>query len=123
MGRPKAAENCKILPWLSANHPPSDKRFIQIGNSLLLSKKYQALHDTSRTLYECLAMESGGKRFVKLSRRQAEKKYGIKEATYTRAKKELIEKGFIRIKDNTGRYETNCFEFIDDWKNKNPVSD
>lgn len=68
-------------------------------------------------------MESGGSKLAKLSRSQAEKKYGIKPATYIRGKNELIAKGFIRIAENTGRYETNCFEFIDDWKSKNLVSD
>ena len=123
MGRPKAAENCKIKPWLSAKRPPSEKRFTQVGNSLLLDKKFQSLLDSSKNLYLCLAMESGGSKFVKLSRQQAKKRYGIAPATYSRCKRELIEKGFIRIAENTGRYETNCFEFIDDWLSKNLVSD
>ncbi len=72
-------------------------------------------------LYICLAMESGGKPFAKLSRGNA-KKYGFSPATYSRAVKQLIQAGFVKIAEDTGRYETNRFEFTNDWKSKSPVS-
>ena len=51
-----------ILPWLSARADNTEKRFIQPGNSLLLSPAFQSLSPGSRYLYLCMAMESGGRR-------------------------------------------------------------
>ena len=51
-----------IVPALSANVDNKEKRFIQVGNSLLLSKQFHALSTGSRFLYFCMAMESGGRK-------------------------------------------------------------
>ncbi len=116
-------KRASVLPWFSAQWDTAGEHYIQIADSLVQSKKFQSLRDSSKILYFCLGTEARGKRTVKLSRKQAEKKYGIKPATYSRSKNELIEEGLIRIVPDTGRYETNCFEFLLDWKNKNHVSD
>lgn len=50
-----------IVPALSAKVDNKEKRFIQVGNSLLLSKQFHALSTGSRFLYFCMAMERGGK--------------------------------------------------------------
>ena len=50
-----------IVPALSAKVDNKEKRFIQVGNSLLLSKQFHALSTGSRFLYFCMAMESGGR--------------------------------------------------------------
>ena len=49
-----------IVPALSAK-VDNKKRFIQVGNSLLLSKQFHALSTGSRFLYFCMAMESSGR--------------------------------------------------------------
>ena len=51
-----------IVPALSAKVDNKEKRFIQVGNSLLLSKQFHALGTGSRFLYFCMAMESGGRK-------------------------------------------------------------
>mgnify|MGYP006939728924 CR=1 FL=1 len=48
-----------LLPHLSAKVDNKEKRFIQVGNSLLLSKQFHALSTGGRFLYFCMAMESG----------------------------------------------------------------
>lgn len=48
-----------IVPALSAKVDNKEKRFIQVGNSLLLSKQFHALSTGSRFLYFRMAMESG----------------------------------------------------------------
>lgn len=50
-----------IKPWLSARLDCKEGRFIQVGNSLLLSKEFQALTAGARFLYLCMTMESGGR--------------------------------------------------------------
>ena len=117
MPRKKAAYQADIRPWLSARNDCREGRFLQIGNSLLLSRAFQNLTANARFLYLCLAMEAGGKRDVIISRSHAQK-YGVKQSTFSRSIKELSESGFIRIDESRGRYETNRFEFISDWKIK-----
>lgn len=48
-----------IVPALSAKVDNKEKRFIQVGNSLLLSKQFHALSTGSRFLYFRMAMGSG----------------------------------------------------------------
>lgn len=93
-------------------------RFIQIGNSLLLSKKYQALSGKTQSLYFALAMEAGGKPIVELSHGAAERKYGIVRSTYDRAIKELVATGFFEqvIGEDRSQFATNVFRFSLAWK-------
>lgn len=65
-----------IVPALSAKVDNKGKRFIQVGNSQLLSKQFYALSTGSRFLYFCMAMESGGRKNFILPQKDA-KKYGI----------------------------------------------
>ncbi len=60
-----------IVPPLSANVDNKEKRFIQVGNSLLLSKQFHALSTGSRFLYLCMAMESGGRKDFILPQKDA----------------------------------------------------
>lgn len=94
-------------------------RFIQIGNSLLLSKRFQALSPLARYVYLALAMEAGGKDVVSLSHSQAGK-YGIKPSGYDNAIRQLKVGGFIRLDDGLGRLETNRFRFVRDWQQRAP---
>ena len=96
MGRRKAAQNCAILPWLSGKADGREGRFLQIGNSLLLDKRFHALSSGARYLYLCLSMESGGKKLVQFSRGTTAKKYGIPKNSFTRQIDELVEHGFVR---------------------------
>ena len=118
--RYKSAKNVPIRPWLSAREDCREGRFIQVGNSLLLSKRFQALKANSRLLYIALAMESGGQPQVTLSHGGAERKYGISRSTYDRAVKELIEAGFIKqeLDEFRSQFRTNEFSFINTWKTK-----
>ena len=63
-----------MRPWLSANVDCKDGRFIQVGNSFLLSKRVQALSAGARITYLCMAMESGGKPTFEFPKAAAEKK-------------------------------------------------
>ena len=60
-----------IVPALSAKVDNKEKRFIQVGNSLLLSKQFHALSAGSRFLYFHMAMESGGRKNFILPQKDA----------------------------------------------------
>lgn len=120
MPRRKAAEHCKILPWLSARIDGKEKRFLQIGNSLLLSEQMKSLGTGARYLYLCMAMEAGGNREFVFPEASA-KKYGIARNSFDRFKSQLLAAGLIRLKDS-GRTtrEKNVYEFRVDWQTKPP---
>lgn len=120
MSRRKSAKNVPISPWLSAREDCREGRFIQVGDTLLVSKRFQALKPNSKMLYFALAMDSGGKAKVKLSHGAAERKYGISSTTYDRAIKDLIDGGFIRqeLDEYRSQFRTNEFTFVNDWKKR-----
>lgn len=116
MGRHKAAQNCNILPWVSGKADCKEGRFIQIGNSLLLSKEYQALSPGAGRLYLCMAMESGGHRRFEFPE-ETIKKYGIAPRSARRYIEELIEHRFIIcISSGKNTRTNNEYEFFLDWK-------
>ena len=118
MSRRKSAKNVPISPWLSAREDCREGRFIQVGNSLLLSKTFQALPAKTQSVYFALAMEAGGKQSVRFSHGDAERKYGIAPTTYDRSIKELDATGFVRqeLDEFRSQYRKNEFVFINDWK-------
>ena len=102
-----------LLPWLTANPSGySDKRFVQVGNSLFLHKQFQVLKDSSRWLYLCLADESGGQRSVRFTHSVAEK-YGFNRNTFDSCIKELISVKLIeRVEDDErAQFAANVFRF------------
>lgn len=66
-----------IVPALSAKVDNKEKRFIQVGNSLLLSKQFHALSTGSRFLYFRMAMESGGRKNFILPQKDAKMAHGV----------------------------------------------
>jgi len=89
----------EVSPWLSANVDPKEKRFIQPGNSLLLSKRFQYLSIGARYLYLCMAMECAGHRNFVFPQ-SAAIKYGFSPTSFWRYKNELSEKHFIKVCSN-----------------------
>ena len=66
-----------IVPALSSKVDNKEKRFIQVENSLLLSKQFHALSTGSRFLYFCMAMESGGRKNFILPQKDAKMAHGV----------------------------------------------
>lgn len=108
-----------LLPWLSTKSDFKDRRFVQVGNSLLLDKNFQALSAGARWLYICLADESGGEREVKFPHGAA-RKYGFAASSFDRYIKELREKGFVELTGGVGygRFKANVYRFSFEWKAK-----
>ena len=113
MARKKGA----LLPWLSAKLDGTEKRFIQVGNSLFFNQAFQQLNAGSQMLYLRMAIESGGKREVTFSRKTAEK-YGIPRNSFSRQIKELKEAGFIEdsMEGNLWQFKPSVYRFSFIWK-------
>lgn len=107
-----------IAPWLSANPDCKEGRFIQCGNSLLLSKTFQKLSKGAMHTYFCMAMESGGKRDF-IFPLTAAKKYGISKNSLVRHVCELAEAGFITVSSGKVVRQPNLYSFALAWKGLN----
>ena len=123
--RPKSAKHCKILPWLSARTDNTEGRFIQVGNSLLLSHRdndtgketnnFIKLSSGAKLLYLAMALESGGRKQYEFPLKAAHK-YGIPSTSLRRGVRELKEAGFIRYQSGKTARLPNLYEFCLDWK-------
>lgn len=121
----KTAKKCKIDPWLSARLDCSEGRFIQVGNSLFLSRKdeetgaeknvFLQLNSGARFLYLCMTLEAGGRRDFVFPLK-ASKKYGLSETTFRRGVSALIEKGLITKKSGKTVRLPNLYQFSFNWK-------
>ena len=120
MPRRKAAPNCSIQFWLSAKQDCREGRFVQVGNSLLLSSEFQQLSMGARSIYFCMAMEAGGRRNFTFPQAAA-KKYGIPARSMRRYLQELIDAGFIEV-EASGRWtrESNSCLFSMKWRQHEP---
>lgn len=104
-----------LLPWLSGKADGREKRFIQLGNSLLLSEKFQSLSAGARMLYCCMALESGGKRgfIFPLS---CAKKYGFCSSSLRRYITEMETSGFLYRNSLKNLRIPNEYAFSFEWK-------
>lgn len=114
---PRRRSGGLLLPWLSARLDGKEGRFVQIGNSLLLDKRFQALSAGARQLYICIALESGGKQEVEFPHGAA-RKYGFASTSFDRYVKELQNHGFLEKvgAGNFWQYAPSVFRFSVSWK-------
>lgn len=104
-----------LSPWLSEREDGCEKRFIQVGNTLLLSKAFQRLKPGARQLYLCMAMEAGGRRDF-LFPQAAAKKYGFAPRTFWEYVRELEEHRFILCRSMRNLRRPNEYRFSFVWK-------
>lgn len=109
----------EVSPWLSANPDSKEKRFIQPGNSLLLSKRFQQLSIGARYLYLCMALECAGRKEFIFPQKSA-KKFGFSPTSFWRYKSELEEHQFIKVCSNKNLRIANDYEFDFSWKTLPP---
>lgn len=113
---PKRKTGGVMVPWLSARLDSKEGRFLQIGNSFLLSKEVQNLSNGALIVYLAMALEAGGRREFRFPRTAAAK-YGIGETSLGRHVKELVAAGFIEV-EFSGRFARtpNLYRFSLRWK-------
>ncbi|MCC8129215.1 MAG: hypothetical protein LIO51_04665 [Clostridiales bacterium] len=116
-GRKSGRQKGELLPWLSAKPDNIDRRFLQVGNSVMLSKTLQSLSAGARWLYFALSMEAAGKREVLFTHSSAQK-YGIPGSSFDRQILELKWAGFVESvpDENQAQYSPNRFKFCYSWK-------
>ncbi len=110
-----------LQPWLSAKVDCEEKRFVQIGNSLLLSPQFQSLSAGARCCYLCMAMEAGPRREFRLPK-SAAKKYGIPHSSLCRYIRELEAGGWIEVYSMKRLRKPNEYRFVLAWKGVHPPS-
>ena len=118
MPKHKAASQCKISGWMSANSDCREKAFLQVGVSLLTSKVYRKLPDAAKTVYLAMCAEAGKNREFRFSRGIA-KNYGFEdERRYYRGVEALVAAGFIETVAEPGaaQYAPSKFRFSFAWK-------
>lgn len=115
MGRRRS--NAVIVPWLSARADNREKRFIQVGDTLLHSPSFKGLHAGAQHLYFCMAMESAGRRYFQFPTAAASK-YGISSSSFWNYVQELTDKGFILCRSNKNLRKPNDYSFTEAWKAK-----
>lgn len=108
-----------LSPWVTAKPDGMEKRFIQIGDTLVYHPAWLALSAGAKVLYLYMCMESGGKNEFKIPQRM----YGrfTTKPTFQKSKNELIRAGFIEIAHNGANTRTeNIYRFCFDWKSRPP---
>ena len=108
-----------LSPWVTAKPDGMEKRFIQIGDTLVYHPAWLALSAGAKVLYLYMCMESGGKNEFIIPQRV----YGrfTDGKAFRRAKKVLIDAGFIEIAHNGANTRTeNIYRFCYGWKNRPP---
>jgi len=111
----KRKSKIELVPWMSARPDNVEKRFIQVGNTLLFNEAFGSLTVGCRYLYFCMSMESAGKRRFVFPQAAA-KKYGIAPSSLRRHVDELEAKRFIKVYSGQCVRKPNIYEFCFDWK-------
>lgn len=101
--------------WQTCKPDGVEQRYIRLGNSQLMHPAMLKLSDKARIVYIHMLLESGGKREFTFPRSKYMQISSI--SAFKNAKEELIDKGFIREKQNNANLrKPNIYEFSDEWK-------
>ena len=118
MGGKHTRKLLDVRPWQSAKMDCREGRVAVLGNTLLLSEPLKNLSGNAFKLYSCMICESGGSKDFEFSRATGIK-YGISYSTLTRAIKELVEVGMLKIALSGKSTRTkNLYSFAWDWKSE-----
>ncbi len=111
----KRTKTGKLCPWLSARADDTEKRFIQVGDSLLFDAAFQGMSTGARYLYLCFAMAAAGHRTFTFTGGKA-KQYGYSSTSFWRYVAELQKAGFIAKQSGQNVRAANIYTFAFDWK-------
>jgi len=113
---PRYRSKQPLPPWATATLDGREGRFIQIGNTLLLSKTFLALNGNAQLLYIRMVNEAGGKREFAFTAGDA-RKYEMSKSGFAKSLDELKEKNFIECAENNANLrKANVYRFCDGWK-------
>lgn len=102
-------------PWQTMKENGIEERYIRLGNSQLLHCATMELGDKAFRLYIHMLLEAGGKKEFTFPRSKYKKLAG--NTVFQNAKEELLNRGFIKIKQNNANLrKPNIYEFSEEWK-------
>lgn len=104
-----------LRPWECIDQE-KDGHYGRFSNQLVQDSRFRALSTAARYLYLMMSIACAGEHRFSFSVRHATQ-YGISKQTFLRSKKELIDKGFLRVVKN-GKVDKNpsVYEWQWDWK-------
>ena len=92
----KSQSSKPLKRWLTSSSDCRERRFVQIGNTLLFDKRFTSLSVGARYLYILAANEAAGSRDFQFPALKM-KALGIKERSARKYIKELVDAGFIEL--------------------------
>lgn len=102
-------------PWQTKKPDGIEKRYVRLGNSLLLDANCMALSGNAFRLYVYSLLEAEGKIEFEMPHRKYIKL--MTKPTFIKSRDELIEKGFIEVAQNNANLrKANVYRFSDQWK-------
>lgn len=108
-----------FAPWQTCKADGVEQRYIRLGNSQLMHPAMLSLSDKAQVVYIHMLLESGGKKEFTFPRSKYNSIAG--HTAFQNAKEELIQHGFIRVKQNNANLrKANVYEFIEEWKRYEP---
>lgn len=110
-------QSARPLPgWLSAARDGREKRFVQVGDTLLFNDCFKALSPGAFKLYICCSMQAAGRIDFQMAASKAEQ-YGIPRTSFNRYMNELQKAKFVElVKSGRTTRTPNDYRFIFDWK-------
>ena len=113
---PRYRSKQPLPPWVTATPDGREGRFIQLGNTLLLSKTFLALNGNAQLLYIRMVNEAGGHREFTFTAGDA-RIYKMSKSGFAKSLDELKEKNFIECAENNANLrKANVYRFCDGWK-------
>jgi hypothetical protein len=92
--------------------------YIRLSKDMLLNKNFLSLSYSAFKLYTYMILWAAGRDEIEYAWSNA-KKILKSSSTFDKAKKELIEKGFMKItRTSKCSRQPNMYKFISDWHNK-----
>ena len=105
--------------WQTCKPDGVEQRYIRLGNSQLMHPAMLQLSDKAQIIYIHMLLESGGKKEFTFPRSKYKLIAG--NTVFQNVKEELIQHGFIRVKQNNANLrKANIYEFTNDWKRYKP---
>ena len=104
-------------PWTTLKPNGIEERYIRLGNSLMKCSAFKELSSTAKLVWIYMLLESGGQREFEFS--ASVYTALMDKKTFLKARNELIEAGFIEIKQNNAHVrKANVYAFSEKWKEK-----
>ncbi|WP_317854164.1 hypothetical protein [Chakrabartyella piscis] len=109
-----ASKRTPFKAWESSKAGGIEDRYIRLGNSIMLHDRYIELSANAKVIYSYMRLEAGGKLEFEFSVSKYSKL--MAKNTFFKAKKELIDAGFIdEVSNRKNLRLPNIYRFSNRW--------